>query len=104
MPSCGIDQNDLAIVDRRDLDAVDAGNGNAVTSGGFDIAHADTTGRRYEIGVAIERKDVPQGFAGPDRGTGHARIGVNTQCVVIARHAGGQNDEPARPVAPWERP
>src|SRR5690606_19949279 len=99
----GVDQDQLAVFERGDLDPVETGDRGAVAGVHFDLADADLPARRYEVEVAVGRDVVSHGLARLHRRAENARLGADRQRVV-AFDARGERDELAGAILLREGP
>src|ERR1044072_2121070 len=97
----GIDEHDLAFLDRAYFDGVNVIDCNAVPGIGLPSIDFDPPRRRDQIGVAARRASIARRLPGGQRRGHQTRIGADRQRVAcrVLRLAGRQGHELAGPVA-----
>lgn len=99
-----IDHHQLGVLQGGDPQAGLVGDGRPVPGPDPDAIDLHSAPGRHQIGPSAGRKVIVQGFAGAERGSEDATGGADGQGLGVLREAGGQGDEPARPVAPGKGP
>src|SRR5262245_32847828 len=93
-----VDEDDLGVIDRLDLECALAADGGAIARFDADAVHLDRSLRRYEIAVPRRSERVFDAVARFERCAENARLGPDRKSAGVGGKAACERDEPSRTI------